>query len=197
MLVGIIADTHITGPDGIEKMPRSVLEAFRGADLILHCGDLGTSTAALDELEAIAPLKATLGGHNPQNDERVREDQLVVEVEGVRIGLTFQMEKLAPSAQFIHEHHTPMKHRLEFPADLDIEGDIKKRFGRPVDVVAFGGTHAAYVGWHQGVMFVNPGSPTLPEPGAEPEGIVKPAVAPLYIQGGTVSPLIMDLESSK
>jgi predicted phosphodiesterase len=35
-------------------------------------------------------------------------------------------------------------------------------FGSPVDIVVFGRTLYAMVEEHQGVLFVNPGSPTLP-----------------------------------
>ncbi len=34
-------------------------------------------------------------------------------------------------------------------------------FGKPVDIVVFGYTHEAMVETHQGVLFVNPGSPSL------------------------------------
>jgi predicted phosphodiesterase len=34
-------------------------------------------------------------------------------------------------------------------------------FGKPVDIVVFGYTHEAMVEAHQGVLFVNPGSPSL------------------------------------
>jgi putative phosphoesterase len=33
---------------------------------------------------------------------------------------------------------------------------------RSVDVVVFGGTHREMVAHYEGVLFVNPGSPTLP-----------------------------------
>ena len=34
-------------------------------------------------------------------------------------------------------------------------------FGKPVDIVVCGYTHEALVETHQGVLFVNPGSPTM------------------------------------
>ena len=36
-------------------------------------------------------------------------------------------------------------------------------FGAPVDIVVFGDTHFLTIEEHQGVLFVNPGSPTLPQ----------------------------------
>ena len=36
-------------------------------------------------------------------------------------------------------------------------------FGDPVNVVVFGHTHHAVVEKHQGVLIVNPGSPSLPK----------------------------------
>ena len=36
-------------------------------------------------------------------------------------------------------------------------------FGSPVNAVVFGHTHYAMAETHQGILFVNPGSPTLPK----------------------------------
>ena len=39
--------------------------------------------------------------------------------------------------------------------------ELQEIFGKPVDIVVFGYTHEAMVETHQGVLFVNPGSPTM------------------------------------
>ncbi len=38
MIIGLISDTHI--PDRADKIPITVLEAFKNVDLIIHAGDL-------------------------------------------------------------------------------------------------------------------------------------------------------------
>lgn len=53
MLIGVISDTHgLLRPEA--------LAALRGADHILHAGDVG-DPAILDDLRAIAPLTAIRG----------------------------------------------------------------------------------------------------------------------------------------
>ncbi|MSQ29252.1 MAG: hypothetical protein EXR68_02025, partial [Dehalococcoidia bacterium] len=43
-----------------------------------------------------------------------------------------------------------------------IQDHLRPRFGTEVDVVCFGDTHDEYIGWYQGVLFLNPGSPSRP-----------------------------------
>ena len=84
MLIGILSDTH-------DKVSPTQMEAIRGAfkgvDMVLHCGDI-YSSSLLDQLEEIAPLKAALGnGDFIQRDERVRVTHDLV-LEGYSIHLT-------------------------------------------------------------------------------------------------------------
>ncbi len=48
-----------------------------------------------------------------------------------------------------------------FPRDESLAAALAEIFGKPVDVVVFGYTHEALVEVHDGVLFVNPGSPSL------------------------------------
>jgi predicted phosphodiesterase len=50
---------------------------------------------------------------------------------------------------------------LDF-GETPLAAHLTKRFKEDVDIVAFGGTHRTYNAVHDGVLFVNPGSPTLP-----------------------------------
>ena len=57
MLLAVISDTHISR--GSRVLPEQCLERLRGADLILHGGDLVTPDV-LAELEALGrPVEAT------------------------------------------------------------------------------------------------------------------------------------------
>lgn len=53
MVVGVISDTH-------GFFHPAIPEAFSGVDMILHAGDVGP-IAVMDELEAIAPVRAVFG----------------------------------------------------------------------------------------------------------------------------------------
>ena len=57
MLIGLISDTH-----GL--MRESALNALRGADLILHAGDVGR-LEVLDALRGLAPVNAVHGNVDP------------------------------------------------------------------------------------------------------------------------------------
>jgi putative phosphoesterase len=50
-------------------------------------------------------------------------------------------------------------------ADDALPALLQRRFKAAVQVVAFGGTHVAHAEERDGVLFVNPGSPTLPSDG--------------------------------
>src|SRR2546426_12642551 len=57
----VLSDTHI--PDFAKKAPEALIPALRGADLILHAGDV-TSPKILDELAGYAPVRAALGNRD-------------------------------------------------------------------------------------------------------------------------------------
>ena len=149
MRIGLISDTHI--PEACQHLPDRVFEVFAGIDLVMHAGDVYVNRV-LDELGRIAPVIAALGngdegldGHrfrlNP--DERVREAHLI-EVEGVRIGLT-------------HSIPTP-----DETSDEVFERAMDANFGGRVDVLVQGHSHVEGVTRFGATLVVNPGSATLP-----------------------------------
>ena len=129
----VISDTHI--PKVGDSLPRAVLEAAREADLVLHAGDL-VEMRVLDELRALAPVRAVAGNMDQPEVSSVLPQQVTVEVEGKLIGLT-------------HGSGPPM----------GIERRVLSRFSG-VDAVVFGHTHKACVEESRGVLLVNPGTPT-------------------------------------
>ena len=195
MLVGVLSDTHII-PNGnrpeLRDLPTVILKVFEGADLILHCGDLDTTTEVLDTLEAVAPVKAVRGYPDPREEgDRLAESVRVVEIEGVRIGMIHDINWPGPRVDFVHAVYPPYLHRLEFPDKMDVEKLTTIKFGEPVDIVAFGDSHEEYIAWHQGVLFVNPGSATLP--GIRHKRGEIGTVALLNIYDGVVVPQIINL----
>ena len=139
--IGLISDTHI--PRDTIALPPHVAEAFKGVDLILHAGDIYT-TEVLDYLETIAPVLATEGNGDWQfpADDRFG-DNLVITINGLSLGIT---------------------HAINYPGALpeDFKRVNKAKFGRPVDIIVFGDTHMELVENYNGVLLVNPGSPTIP-----------------------------------
>lgn len=152
MRIGVISDTHVGG-DG-HDLPEAVLRAFHGLDLILHCGDLDASTGVLDYLETVAPVKAVRGYPDPREEgDRLAETTRVVQVEDMRIGMIHDIEGSGPPIRF--------HRRIQFPPG-DIKDILIRKFGEAVDIVAFGHSHEERIALYQGVLFINPGSPTRP-----------------------------------
>jgi putative phosphoesterase len=81
--VGLVADTHVG--EFIERLPGWVPEALEGCDLLLHAGDLSVP-GVLDDLEAIAPVRAVRGDHDRDAGHLPRS--LVATVGGWRVGVT-------------------------------------------------------------------------------------------------------------
>ena len=145
--IGLIADTHI--PEAAPGLPEEVFQAFRGLDMILHAGDIHV-LSVLDRLEALAPVYGVRGNGDDggsgrplvPEDPRLKEIQ-ILSVEGLRIGML---------------HTLPWF--MEYPHRLS--DALERRFGQQVDIIVHGDTHVAEIEHREGVLLVNPGSPTLP-----------------------------------
>lgn len=149
--IAVVSDTHLKG-DGWGSPPE-LLAALAGVELILHCGDLDV-LGALDHLETVAPVLAVRGYPDPREPgDRLADETRVVEVDGVRIGMVHDTQAPGPPVRFTHT--------LEFPPG-SVHELMERKFGQSVDVVCFGDTHEEYIGWYQGVLFVNPGSTIRP-----------------------------------
>ena len=149
--ISVVADTHEQG-DGWGSPPE-LLAALKRSDLILHCGDLD-ALGVLDHLETIAPVLAVRGYPDPhETGERLAEETRVVEIDNIRIGMIHDIR--------LHGGEINFTHTVEFPRGNPREL-IERQFGQPVDVVCFGDTHHEYIGWVDGMLFVNPGSTSRP-----------------------------------
>ena len=158
MKVGVISDTH--NPSVGVAPPPEVAIAFQGVDVIFHAGDIYLPSC-LDWLEAIAPVYAVemWADDHFKEDPRVVNKTRVLHLEGHTIGLTHDL--LVPGmAQEITEYSPLSKH---FPPDADLSTALETVFDATVDIVIFGHTHFAIVEEYQGILMVNPGSPSLPK----------------------------------
>lgn len=158
MRLGVISDTH--NPSVGAEPPTEVVAAFQGVAVILHAGDIYVPSC-LDWLEEIAPVYAVeLGADAHFNeDPRVVDKTRVLHLEGHTIGITHDL--LIPGmVQEITEYSPVSKH---FPQDADLSAALESVFGAAVDIVVFGHTHYPVVEEFQGILMVNPGSPSLPK----------------------------------
>ena len=155
MKIGLISDTHI--PGGAMEMPQGVVRAFEGVDLILHAGNI-YRPAILDWLELIAPVKAARSvdrDHQCQDDPRVA-DQQVLELEGHTIGVVHDLI-LAELGGDVY----PGTIGAHSPSRRSLPSILEGKFGTAVDIVVFGHSCTVTLEEHDGVLVINPGSPTL------------------------------------
>jgi hypothetical protein len=128
----ILSDTHI--PKASPALSPRLLDSFRGADLILHAGDI-VQLSVIDELSAIAPTIAVWGNMDPPEVRAVLPERTAVEVEGKLIGIT---------------------HGWGAPAG--IERRVMTVFS-DVDAIVFGHTHRPLIQRAGDVFLLNPGTP--------------------------------------
>ena len=154
MKIGLIADTHI--PSMGAEPPSQVVRAFEGVDLILHSGHVEIAPC-IKWLERIAPVTATTSWLVGTGEALPRVNTVkVVEAENHTIGICHELILKSLSDDVI-----PGAIGRAFPPGESLPDALRGIFGKPVDIVVFGYTHEAMVETHQGVLFVNPGSPSL------------------------------------
>lgn len=159
--IGLIADTHI--PEARPTLWPQVFEAFAGVERILHGGDVH-DLALLDELERVAPVYCARGngedgsGGRPVQPEDPRVKYAwTLEVESLTIGLT---------------HYVPVERALDggayssqddAPPGLSLPGFVERFWPdkRP-DIIVSGDSHTELIAEIDGILCVNPGSPTYP-----------------------------------
>ena len=134
MRVVVLSDTH--APRFWRACPPAVAVALRDADLILHAGDVCTA-AVLDELAAVAPVRAVLGNN----------DGPEVAAWGATETAEFDLEGLAVA--MIHDSG-PQLGRLS---------RLRRRFPA-AGLVIFGHSHIPVDETADGLRIINPGSPT-------------------------------------
>jgi putative phosphoesterase len=125
--------------------------AFVGVDMVMHAGDIH-ELYVLDALEEVAPVVAARGngedggGGRPvqPDDPRVKYAWLL-ELGGLWVGLT---------------HYVPVPER---PPQFTLARWVERYFPeRTPDIIVSGDTHREIIAEVQGVLCVNPGSPTYP-----------------------------------
>lgn len=131
MLVVILADTHI--PRRARSLPEAMIPHLERAGLILHAGDL-MDPALLDTLAGYAPVKAVRGNLDPQ--EAGLPEILKFDLHGVPVAM-------------IHDSGPKRDRRVR----------MRRRFPK-ARVVIFGHSHIPWLEDEDGLLLLNPGSPT-------------------------------------
>ena len=184
MKIGLISDTHMAGNG--RDLPAQVLASFHRVDLILHCGDL-ECLGVLDCLESVAPVLAVRGYEDPiEPGDRLADTTRVVRVEDLAIGMVHDIQWPGP--------------RIETGGDADFlrfppgpaRGTLARKFHQPVDIVVFGDTHEELICYRDGVLLVNPGSPTYPGRRHRPGSLG--TVGLLEVLGATATVRLVNLD---
>jgi putative phosphoesterase len=111
-------------------MRPEALAALTGVELILHAGDVGTSTV-LRELEAIAPLRVVRG--NVDDPALGLPEKVTLTLEGISIHLSHGHEIGSPTPEALVRRYT-------------------------ADVIVYGHTHKSRVDQVGSTLVVNPGA---------------------------------------
>ncbi len=131
--IGVIADTHL--PRRAARIPDAALRHFEDVELILHAGDLSTR-AALDQLEAYAPVEAVQGNNEDAGIISALPIKRQITVGGCLIGMVHILGDRATRRAAA---------RREFP-------DAR--------VVIYGHSHIPFIEDRDGLLLLNPGSAT-------------------------------------
>lgn len=162
-VVGLISDTHI--PTRAHAIPPRVFEVFVGSNLIMHAGDL-IQLRVLSDLERLAQVVAVYGN---MDEPDVRE----------RLPKTGSVEVYKWKIGVIHNPGALWGTRR------------MKRIAKQnnLDVLVFGHTHRPVFKWEEGILFINPGSPTNPLP----PFLTKPTIALLKVTKEGIEPEIVEI----
>jgi len=162
-VVGLISDTHV--PVRAKEIPKGVFKVFENVDYIVHAGDL-VSLSVVDELEQLAPVLVVYGNMDGPEVRGKLQKMSSFKIFEWKIGVTHY-----PGARFGGG-------RLR---------EIAKT--NAFDVLVYGHTHSSNMKWEGDILFINPGSPTNPNP----PFIVKPSVGLLRVTKERIVPEIVQI----
>ena len=131
----VMSDTH-----GNTQAVKYLLENYQGiVSDVVHLGDYARDIAHIARTGKDSPLYHIVSGNTDPLVESYEER--VIEIAGKRIFIT-------------HGHRYDVKSKLD--------NLIYKASELQVDICLFGHTHTAVMFNHNGILYLNPGSPTYP-----------------------------------
>jgi len=180
--IGLISDTHI--PSAGPEPPEQVATAFAGVDHILHAGHAYVRSC-IEWLERIAPVTSTESWAGGDGEGATRPDGIaVLEIAGHAIGVTHELILRSLGDDVL----SGSIERSGVARDA-LVADLRAVFQADVGIVVFGYTHQAMVETHAGILFVNPGSPSLVG-----QQVRLGTVATLELSAGSREARIVDLQ---
>ena len=160
--IAIISDTHFNRWDEVHPKIR---EAVSEADIAVHCGDI-VRQDVVDGMRREARRAVIVHGNSDPPDLRESLPYTeVIEVEGVRLGVTH-----------------PAWGGPEFPLE-----ELLPDFSEPVDAILFGHLHETINETRDGILFLNPGQ-------AYKSFMVPATIAMLTVSNGKMSAEIVVIE---
>ncbi|MCB1693715.1 MAG: metallophosphoesterase family protein [Pseudomonadales bacterium] len=158
-------------PGSIRELWPQVFEAFAGVDAVLHAGDLHT-LEIVDRLCEIAPTWVSTGNGDVGIVDKRLADTWTIDFDELRVG---------------------MIHRLPSPARKSAEhltGYVERHFGDTSHhVVIYGHTHLESIHRVEDTVYINPGSPTLPQN----QSLRLGTIATLEIVGSEMTATVLQL----
>jgi uncharacterized protein len=139
----------------------AVQRSLLGVDHIIHAGDVG-DPGVIEQLRRIAPVTAVAGNMDAGLVREVLPEEAAGDVRGVR---------------YLVGHR--QSHLLRHHSDPAREG---------FDLVVVGHTHRPDVDWLDGVLYLNPGTASVPLPGR------RASVAVVEVDVDGLDPRIIDLD---
>ena len=147
--IGLISDTHI--PEAMPELWPQVFAAFSDCDYILHGGDLH-EISVVDQLGEIAPIYVARGNGEDGSGGRsvVEADPRLKDVWNLQLGgLHIGLIHYVPGPENAPYHTMRWALDRYFPDQTP-------------DVIVHGDTHVESIMTLEGVVCINPGSPTFP-----------------------------------
>ncbi len=141
-LVGVVSDTHRSA--SVSALPQRLLDHLQRVDLILHAGDI-CHPVVLEALGRIAPVEAVRGNMDGVLIARRLPERRLVRVGQWLIGLVHGSGAPDEVPTVAWEAFFSSQEALERP-----------------DALVFGHSHRPLCMSRQGVLLLNPGSPTRP-----------------------------------
>lgn len=137
MRIGVISDTHISGP-AAEGIPKEIMQAFKNVDMIIHAGDF-IDLSVLDKLKSVCKdVKVVCGNMDSPEIKKSLPEKQIIKAGNFKIGL-------------MHGYGHPN-------GLIDILTNAFK--DDKVDIIIFGHSHTPLNEKRGNILFFNPGSAT-------------------------------------
>ena len=137
MKVLVLADTHVNDTGMLPERLRSELKS---ADMVIHAGDY-TGERLLEQLRASAgDFRGVYGNMDPEGIRKELRAKEIIEIEGVRIGVTHPSEGGSP---------------------VGLAARVRAKFEEEdTEVIIYGHSHEPQNEKIDNILYLNPGSAT-------------------------------------